>query len=91
MSLVADWANGDGNVVVIMLKIIVGDDVGAGLAFVQTLYFLFYSSHVGRWVDFLPLPLGCLHVDVSGVVESGWIVISFRESFSKHHHTHFPP
>lgn len=90
MSLVADWTNGNGNVMIVMLKIIVSDDVGAGLAFVQTLYFLFYSSHVGCWVDFLPLPLGGLHVDVSGVIESGWIVVSFGEGFSEHHHTHFP-
>ena len=91
MSVITDWANCDGNVMVVVLEIIVGDDVCAVLAFVETLYFLFYSGHVCRWVYFLPLAFGCLHVDVSGMAESRRVVISFRESFSEHHHTHFPP
>lgn len=53
----ADRADCDGNVVVVVLEVVVGDEVGAGLALVKALYFLFYSGHVGGWVDLLPLSL----------------------------------
>lgn len=57
MSVIADWTDCDGNFLVIMLEIVVGDYVGAGLALVKALYLFLYSSHVCRWVDLLPLSL----------------------------------